>query len=318
VTVASDQSPAPAIGAVPATAAPAVSVLMAVYNAARYLDEAVESIRNQTFTDFEFVIINDGSTDGSEAILRHHADADPRIRLISRPNAGITRTRIELLSAARAEFVAVMDSDDVSVPTRLAKQVEYLRGHPECVAAGCKVLMIDPDGLPLRDWSLETTHDQIDRAYLERRGSAIVHPSVMMRRSAVLAVGGYDARFQTCEDQDLFLRLAEHGKLANIPEVLFKYRQHLASTCHAKVQQLWKDAEAVLAEAYTRRGLGSPGNAMPSVFEDKPVDYHRRWAWWALKAGNIATARKHAWAALRLSPMASASWRLMYCAIRGR
>jgi glycosyltransferase involved in cell wall biosynthesis len=127
---------------------PLISVCMPVYNAERYVSEAIESVLSQTFKDFEFLILDDGSTDGSLAILKGHAERDPRIRLTSRPNKGLAPTLNELMDQARGEFVARMDADDVSLPERLERQADYLRKHPDCVIVGCHALVMDSDGDP--------------------------------------------------------------------------------------------------------------------------------------------------------------------------
>ena len=149
---------------------PLISVCMAVYNAERYVAEAVESILNQTFGDFEFLILDDGSTDGSLDILRRYAERDPRIRLTSRPNQGLVASLNELVDQARGEFIARMDADDVSLPERFQREVDYLRDHPECVLVGSRVRLIDPDGDPLCDWCTMQEHEAIDAFYL--RGQA--------------------------------------------------------------------------------------------------------------------------------------------------
>src|SRR5688572_25740567 len=118
------------------SAPPTVSVVMTVYNTERYVREAVESILGQTFRDFEFIIIDDGSTDSAPAILREYADRDPRIRLVSRPNTGIVRAANEGIALARGNYLARMDSDDVALPHRFEKQVRYLNEHPACVLVG--------------------------------------------------------------------------------------------------------------------------------------------------------------------------------------
>src|SRR6476661_6105481 len=125
---------------------PPVSVLMPVYNAGRYVAEAVESILGQTYADFEFLIVDDGSTDRSRAILERYAARDPRIRLVSRPNTGYAAALNELLGLARGELVARMDADDVALPERLLRQVNYLRAHPEVVCVGTAVHLIDGGG----------------------------------------------------------------------------------------------------------------------------------------------------------------------------
>jgi glycosyltransferase involved in cell wall biosynthesis len=295
---------------------PTVSVHMPVYNAQRYVAEAVESILGQTFTDFEFIILDDGSTDGSPAILRRYAAEDGRIRLVSRPNAGVGKTRNECLAMARGEYFAVMDADDVSLPERFARQVAYLNDTPDCVAVGSRVLLIDPDGDPIREWAYFASHEEIDEAHMAGKSGAIIHPSAMIRREAMVAAGGY--WLEPAEDYDLFLRLAERGQLANVPEMLLKYRQHLGSFGYAQRMRQWQGAQLALQEAHRRRGLDKPTHyAGPDIQHAFTSDHHRKWAWWALGAGNVATARKHAWTAVRKSPFSPKSWRVAACAVRG-
>src|SRR5512135_1833139 len=141
---------------------PLISVCMPVYNAERYIARAVESILGQTFGDFEFLILDDGSTDGSLEILRRYANHDPRIRLTSRPNKGLPPSLNELVDQARGEFIARMDADDVALPERFARQVEYLRAHPDCVLVGSRVQLVDPEGDPLCDWCTMQEHEAID------------------------------------------------------------------------------------------------------------------------------------------------------------
>lgn len=297
---------------------PVVSVHMPVYNAERYVGEAVESILAQTFETFEFIIIDDGSTDGSLEILRRHEEQDKRIRLVSRPNAGVGRTRNEALAMAVGKYFAAMDADDVSSPRRFARQVEYLERTPECVAVGSRVLLIDSDGAPIREWSPFLTHEEIDREHLQGRGGAITHPAAMMRREAVCELGGYRESLQPAEDYDLFLRLGEVGRLANLEDTLLHYRQHPTSFGYADRARQRKAAQTALREAYERRGLAISVSGNGAVEQPLSLsDHHRKWAWWALQAGNVATARKHALKALRLSPLSGQSWRAMACAVRG-
>ena len=197
--------------------APAISVLMPVYNAELYVAEAVESVLAQTFTDFELITIDDGSTDRSSRILEGYAGLDSRIRLVSRPNTGIVGALNEGASMARGEIIARMDADDVSLPERFAKQFEYLLAHPDCDAAGSRVLLIDPEGAPICEINEERSHEEIDRAHMSRRTGAITHPAAMMRSEALHAVGGYRQECLWAEDFDLFLRMAEIGRLANLP-----------------------------------------------------------------------------------------------------
>ena len=301
---------------------PAVSVVMPVYNARRYLRLAVESILAQTSADFEFILVDDGSTDESLAILREYQAKDARIRIISRPNTGIVGALNDGLAAARGEFIARMDSDDIAAPDRFAKQVAFLREHPDHVLVGSQVMLIDPDGAHLctkRD--TEYTHERIDRAHLNHRWP-LVHPTIMARREALGAAGGYRSKYQWLEDLDLFLRLAEIGRLASLPDVLLYYRLHTGSVCHTREQDQHAIRPALYAEAYQRRGIAPPSDAaadgQPGRSLGEPGERDKLWGWWALVGGNVRTARKYALRTLRAAPLAPDSWKLMYCALRGR
>jgi len=297
---------------------PVVSVLMPVYNAEKYLAEAVESILVQTFQDFEFIIIDDGSTDRTHAILGECQRKDERIRLYSRENRGLVPTLNEGLSYARGRYIARMDADDISLPERFQVQVEYLEKNSDHVAVGTKVLIIDPEGLPICPFSTLLNHEDIDGAHLSLKGGAITHPSVMMRKEAVLAVGGYRQEYIHAEDLDLFMRLAEIGRLANLAECLFQYRMHYGSIGNSKRGLQLKSAFNALVDAHRRRKLPLPNEA-DYVLENTPslVGLHRKWAWWALGAGNKKTARKHALIAFRHSPFAWGNFKLLACSLRG-
>ncbi|MGB7161396.1 MAG: glycosyltransferase [Tepidisphaeraceae bacterium] len=292
---------------------PAISVIMSVYNGERYAPEAVESILAQTFGAFEFILIDDGSTDGSKALLQNYVDRDPRVRLISRPNKGLTKTLNEGLGLARGEFVARMDADDVSLPTRFEKQVAFLRANPDCVCVGARVLRVDPYGSPLSESDHKLTHEEIDRQLIEEGlGWAITHPVAMMRRDAVATVGGYREQFKTSQDLDLWLRLAEVGRLANLPEILLKYRYHSESVGFTKFEEQRRVKSIILQDAYTRRGRTPPAEWPKAIFTPLPVaEQLRRWARTALKAKNRDVAKKHAIDALKREPFTLDSWRVM-------
>jgi hypothetical protein len=143
----------------------------------------------------------------------------------------------------------------------------------------------------------------------------------MMRLSAVRYVGGYRDQYNSSEDLDLWLRLAEIGRIANLPEVLIRYRRHYASVCHGahkqQAQQTMK--RQIVTEAFQRRGRSIPPDWKMDFWQ--PKDQHEQilqWGWRALKTGHLTEARRHAWDALKLSPLSTKSWRLMYCARRGR
>lgn len=285
---------------------------MSVYNGAKYVPEAVQSILAQTFGDFEFILIDDGSTDGSKALLEGCAKRDPRVRLISRPNKGLTRTLNEGIGLARGEFVARMDADDVSLPARFEKQVAFLRANRDYVCVGARVLRIDPYGSPLDASDHKLAHEEIDRQLMEEGlGWAITHPVAMMRRNAVNQVGGYREQFRTSQDLDLWLRLAEVGRLANLSEILLKYRYHPESVGFTKFQEQHRVKSIILQDAYARRGRTVPAEWPKGIFTPPPVaEQLRRWARAALKAKNRSVARKHALGALRREPLKIDSWRV--------
>jgi glycosyltransferase involved in cell wall biosynthesis len=295
-----------------------VSIIMPVYNAAAYLAEAVDSILAQTYRDFQFVIVNDGSTDRSPAILERYAQRDNRIKLISRPNTGIVGALNDALAEATGQYVARMDADDVSEPNRLAVQVDFLDKHPDVVAVGSRVVGIDPCGCELFHSEHKLSHDEIDAELLNGVGWALVHPAVVMRRDVVRQLGGYRKQWQWVEDLDLFLRLAEIGRLANVGEFLLNYRQHTESVNRTRAAEQARLADACVREAYGRRNRPVPDGwkFVPKPKPAKDVQL-RTWAWRAMKAGNVPAARKHAVALWKTAPLSVESWRTLLCAMRG-
>ena len=236
----------------------AISVILACYNTERYIASAVKSILAQTFGDFELILLNDGSTDRSAEILKQLAAQDSRIKLISRPNKGLTKTLNEGISLATAPLIARMDADDISLPTRFEKQVAYLDANPDCVCVGSRVTLIDPYDSPISVTDHKLDHDAIDADLLKGIGWSIVHPAAMMRTEAVRRVGGYREQFTTSQDLDLWLRLAEIGKLANLPDALVQYRQHFESVASTKHEAQWQVKSQIVGDAYDRRGIARP------------------------------------------------------------
>ena len=296
-----------------------ISVLMPVYNAGGYLPEAIESILKQTYTDFILYVLNDGSTDGSLDTLNEYAKDDSRVRVVSHENRGLIATLNEGIALTDTEFVARMDSDDVAVPERFALQVAYLDAHPECVAVGGDVLLIDSDGMPLCVMDYPPAHDDILRAQRDcLNQSVIAHPAAMIRKSAIDRIEGYRSEYVSAEDIDFFLRLGEVGALANLPQVLLRYRQHLQSIGYAKRQQQSQSAIAAAEAAIARRGDDVGDYRLDRSFVAQTAqDTLYKWIWWAIHGGNVATARKHAWRLVRTEPFSMRSWRAFYCAWRG-
>jgi glycosyltransferase involved in cell wall biosynthesis len=296
-----------------------LSVILPVYNAQRYIAAAVESILNQTYGDFELIIINDGSTDHTLGILEQYARKDGRINLISRPNTGYVVALNEGIDLARGQFIARMDADDISLPERFEKQLAFLRDNPGHVLVGSAVAQMDASGMvigPMADVCFG--HAAIDYALL-RRGWPVVHPAVMMRTEAVRKVGKYRPDYCPNEDHDLFLKLAEVGRLDNVPELLLHYRKHEQSQSFQKMETTIVIMSRIIIEACKRRGVPVPPEAAQPDRRPpaKKVDVQRNWAWNAVKHKNIATARKYALVTLLRRPLSSDAWRLTYCALRG-
>jgi glycosyltransferase involved in cell wall biosynthesis len=211
---------------------PEVSVVMSVYNGERFLQEAVRSILDQTFPDFEYIIVDDGSTDQTASILGSFDDQ--RIRLIYNPeNLGLTASLNKGIDAAQGEFIARMDADDVSLPSRLEKQVSYLRSHPDIGVVGTDKQDIDLEGRYLeKNWNPPTLPGYVGwRLYF---GNPIIHPSVMIRKRCLENVGLYDNYKRTAQDYDLWMRLSRVTKLSNLNEVLILYRRHSRSITNIK------------------------------------------------------------------------------------
>lgn len=298
----------------------AVSVVMPVYNAQRYLRQAVESVLGQSFTDFELIAVDDGSKDDSLAILREYGAKDRRVKVVSRANTGIVGALNDGLKAAEGELVARMDSDDLATPDRFEKQVAFLRQNPDHVLVGSQVMLMDAEGAALcAKLDTEYTHEAIDAAHLAGRWP-LVHPTIMVRREAILRAGAYREKYQWLEDLDLFLRMAEVGKLASLKDVLVHYRLHTGSVCHTRESDQDRIRPELEAEVYARRGIAPPADAGAKPRQatpGTPAERFRLWGWWALIGGNVATARKYAIRTLKARPLGIESWRLMYCAIRG-
>lgn len=205
------------------TGGPRVSVLMGVHNGAASLGEAITSIVGQTYQRWELIVVDDGSTDASLAIAESWLARDRRIRVVQHPaNQGLAVALNKAFSISRGELIARMDADDVSLPERLQRQVEFLDGHPTVAVVGTGAHFVDMDGNDLGPGHLLQEHGDI--AANIYRTSAFIHPSVMMRRGFLEALGGYDGRLQRAEDADLWLRGYRHFRYHNMPEPLIRCR----------------------------------------------------------------------------------------------
>lgn len=196
-----------------------VSVVMSVYNGEKYLKEAINSILNQTFSDFEFIIVNDGSTDDSEKIIKSYRDK--RIKLYNITNSGIAYALNYGINKTDSPLIARMDSDDISLPTRLEKQITFLNNNDDYILVGTSSRVIDKDGKYIYDEKAYTEWMQI-KSRLPI--SSFCHPSVMFRKNAFLKAGSYPTSMKRAQDVVLFYKMQEYGKMTNLPEILIEYR----------------------------------------------------------------------------------------------
>jgi glycosyltransferase involved in cell wall biosynthesis len=203
---------------------PSISVIMGVYNGEKYLREAIESILKQTFTDFEFLIIDDGSTDKSHEIILSYND--PRIRLIANEqNIGLTKSLNRGLSQAKSEYVARMDADDISHSERLAQQTEYMKFHPDVVVLGTNSCAINDDGKPI--WRTFLLADPSFDDFLKE--NRCVHGTILFRKEIINNIGGYNELFLQGQDYALWLEISKKYRIHNLPQILYYLRIHNSS-----------------------------------------------------------------------------------------
>jgi len=208
---------------------PKVSVVMPVYNGARFLQESIESILDQTFKDFEFLIVNDGSTDQSEEIIRKYAHIDDRIHLITNPeNLGIAEATNTGIAHALGEYIALMDQDDISMPERLEKQVVFLDTHPEISVVGANSIRLDENGEQYYRQDVLETPGLIRWGLLFR--DQIQNPTALMTRT-LFSIQGYKYEdFMPSQDYRLWLRISKSFNLANLQDYLLTHRIHGLNT----------------------------------------------------------------------------------------
>jgi len=209
---------------------------MPIFNAERFLRRAIESILNQSFSDFAFLIINDGSSDSSEKIILSYKDS--RIQLIKNiTNLGVIQSLNKGIELSSAEFIARQDADDISLPQRLQEQVNFLEKHSNIGLVGTCFMVINEKGEPVTKVRVPTEPD-ILRQKLNKKNQ-FAHGSVLIRRECLEKVGLYRKAFKHCEDYDLWLRLSEHYNLSNLPEYLYQWRLVTGSisTSHSYYQK---------------------------------------------------------------------------------
>jgi glycosyltransferase involved in cell wall biosynthesis len=298
---------------------PIVSVLMSVHNGQDFLREAIESILNQTYRDFEFIVVDDASTDNSLNILKSFSD--PRLKILEvEKNIGLVDALNLALKQAKGKYVARMDADDVSYPDRFAQQILRFKESPELVLLGCAFTYIDVNGRELSSGSPPSDNSTLQRDLIES-GNPFCHPTVMMRTQDLKDIGGYRKIVNKfAQDYDLFLRLSERGEVANLKFPLLGYRIHSNQITVKKMKPQLFSAQVYRFLALQRR-RGKQENltkAIAEVSKQKKelnrslVNGYLYWAAIMELSGNNMTAMYLRWGAVRKGPLRKDVYSMLY------
>ncbi|MCK9267047.1 glycosyltransferase [bacterium] len=293
-----------------------ITVLMAVYNGEKYVREAIESILSQTFKDFEFLIVDDGSDDSTPRILAEYKDS--RIKIVRNPkNIGLAASLNTGIKLSSGKFIARQDADDISMPERLERQVSFIHNKKDIALVGTWVLTINSNGEKV-DKVIYPCDDATIRKNIVVRNQ-FAHGSVMYRKGAVVSAGCYNELFRFSEDYNLWLRLVEFGEAANIPEFLYKWR--MAEPIFYSEKKIGEEMYCLLTrELFDERKKGNKANLQfltPHWVEEnlslikQQFGFKRRrtvsqfFCNWALKRflkGDKVNARRYIRMALRNNP----------------
>jgi glycosyltransferase involved in cell wall biosynthesis len=296
---------------------PLVSVILPVYNSEKYVADAIDSILRQSFTDFELIIIDDGSNDQSAKIIRGFVDS--RIVFVSRPNKKLVATLNEGIGLANGRYIARQDADDVSLPTRLARQVEFLEAYADIGMLGTNYFVVDEAGRTIGRTNV-FTHPQ-DLRVAETLENQFGHGSVMFRKSILEVTGLYDASVRHAEDSDLWNRFAKVTSIANLKEPLYKWQANPegisarnATEQSAQMEELSDKYFAAVLENPDRFDLYRSWHPFsvrggPCVYFDKKALCLHRSALRFASGGLLGQARKALWIARLLAPWRRRLWR---------
>jgi glycosyltransferase involved in cell wall biosynthesis len=262
---------------------------MPVYNGGKYLIDAVASIVEQSYTDWELIAINDGSTDSSGDVLDWLRHQDSRIQVCHQANGGIVRALNTGCRLARGDLICRMDCDDVALSDRLEKQVAFLNANTSCVVLGGGILEIDQENRPLSLSHLAKQHDDIVAGLMTRK-TGHFHPTTLFRRDAFEKAGRYRKRYEWVEDHDLWLRMSEQGELANLTDILLCYRQHSSSVCWQRSETQRELINQLLAERYQEVGHGQRRSAVASQSKQRAASGPGKLARIAAKGGFATSA----------------------------
>ncbi len=240
--------------------------------------------------------------------------------VVNRANGGYSSALNDALKLARGEFIARMDADDISLPARFEKQLQFLEEHPDYVAVGTKAIVVDREGDPVTFREPPADHETIDGDHVKCLCGRIIHPTSMIRRQAIMAIGAYRPEFEPAEDLDLFLRLGEKGRLANLREFLLKYRLHDKNASVTRTAQQFKNSTRAVTEARRRRGLPPEWDMDLSkqCTDARPeMEQKKYFVREAIESGFLPTARKHAWRIWRHQPFSTSACSLLFRSLTG-
>jgi glycosyltransferase involved in cell wall biosynthesis len=234
---------------------PELSVILSVYNGQNYISEAIDSILTQTFTDFELILINDGSNDATPTIINSYSDS--RIVYIqNEKNIGIPKSLNKGLKIARGRYIAIMDADDISLPDRFLKQFTFLENNPEVAVCGTWINIIDKNGNLVDNWIYPISSNVISFCLMFY--CCIANPTTMYRKKITQKIGDYNPEFIAAMDYDLWIRANEHYTISNLPEFLLNYRihgenisQNREKHCHEDYRIRKKGIELLLGHSLT-------------------------------------------------------------------
>ena len=246
---------------------PEVSVVMSVYNRARYSSESIDSILCQEGVDFEFIIVNDGSIDESPQLLNRYAERDPRVRVIHQENRGLTRALIRGCEEARGDFIARQDAGDISLPGRLIKELDLIRADAATVLVSCGTRFVGPNSEFLFDilQSPQEAQQGIATLDAEKLRGPSHHGSTLFRSDAYRSVGGYRQQFRMAQDIDLWVRLAETGQHRVVPELLYKAEYALQGISAGRQDTRMRIAKMIVQGARLRRAGSHETNLLAAV-----------------------------------------------------
>jgi glycosyltransferase involved in cell wall biosynthesis len=253
------------------TVKPTLSVILPVYNGEQFIGKAIDSILAQTFREFELIIINDGSSDATPAILNGYDD--PRIRVEHQKNRGIVASLNRAVELSTTDLIARHDADDISMPERFEKQIAYLQQHPNTVIVGSSITTIDMSDYEINKHMVLLDSPELKQELLVR--SPFAHGAVMFRKSQYLQAGGYSQHEWPAEDYGLWVRLSAFGDFANIDEPLYSYRENSSGISALNNTKQHHATIEIQHNAWTNRSRLIPKDMLINAYVSTSIDHAR-------------------------------------------